>query len=243
MHSETSALMAGLPPPQPVRDEDDWRMALGVAQVMTIPPDTTIVRPGDPCRNFVLIEQGTVRVCQPTDYGRALMLHRVGAGEICIYTLHALIALIDYNVEIVSEGEVHIATVPQEKFYRCLAESDAFRRFVVGLLARRVVDLTQLVQKVRFSGLSERTACLLQQLFTLRNTRKLEVTHQALAEDLGSSREVISRLLKEFEQRGALRLQRGVIELLSTEVLAQLARSPIGGGMMQARGSLGGAGQ
>lgn len=217
---------------RPVSDQSAWRAALGAVRVMTIPPDTVIVRAGDPCRNFVLIEHGTVRVCQPMDDGRALTLHRAGAGEVCLYTLHALVERIDYNVEIMSEGEVRIASVPQEKFYQCMAESDAFRRFVVGLLARRVVDLTRLVQQVRFSRLSERTACLLQQLFRQHDTRRLEVTHHTLAYDLGSSREVISRLLKEFEQRGALRLHRGAIELLSAEALAQLASPATRGGVL-----------
>lgn len=208
-----------------LRDADDfaWRHALGAAKVMTIPADTVIIRPGDPCHHFFLIEQGTIRVYQRTEDGRAITLHRAGAGEICIFTLQALLDNLDYEVELVSEDEVRVVSIPQPDFYRCMAESDAFRRFVVNLLTRRLCDLTRLVQQVTFLGLSERTACLLRQLFESRKTTRLEMTHLELAGDLGSTREVVSRILKEFEQKGALQLYRGWIELVSPDLLAQLA--------------------
>jgi CRP/FNR family transcriptional regulator, anaerobic regulatory protein len=208
-----------------LRDADDyaWRHAVSTAKVMTIPAGTIVIRPGDPCDNFLLVDQGTIRVCQRTQDGRAITLHRTGAGEICIFTLQALLENIDYDVELISEDDVRVVSIPQQDFYRCMAESEAFRRFIVNLLTRRLCDLTRLVQQVTFQGLGERMACLLGQLFKQRNTTRLEMTHLELASEVGSSREVVSRMLKEFEQKGCLRLHRGSIELVLPELLARLA--------------------
>lgn len=210
-----------------LQDADDaaWRRALSVAAVMTVPAGTVMIRPGDPCHNFFLIDQGTIRVYQRTQDGRAITLHRARAGEICIFTLQALMENIDYEVELVSEDSVSVVSIPQQHFYRCMADSENFRRFVVNLLTRRLCDLTRLVQDIAFMGLGERTACLLRQLFAQRNSTRLEMTHLDLACELGSSREVISRILKEFEQQGGVRLHRGWIELVSLDVLARLTNS------------------
>lgn len=204
-------------------DDDVWRRALKAAQVMTVPAGTIAIRPGDPCKNLLLIQSGTLRVNQRSPDGRTITLCRASAGEMCAFTLQTLMENRDYDVELFCEDEARVMCVPRQEFDRCMAESEAFRRFVVSLLARRLCDLSQLVQQVAFVKLDLRLACLLGQLFGQRNTNHLHVTHLELANELGTSREVVSRLLKEFEQGGCLRLHRGSIELVAPDMLSRLS--------------------
>ena len=204
-------------------DDDAWRRALTTAQVMTIPAGTLAVRAGDPCDRLLLIESGTIRVSQRSPDGRTLTLCRASAGEMCAFTLQALMENRNYDVELLCEDEARVLCVPRQEFYRCMAESEAFRRFVVSVLTRRLCDLSQLVHRVAFVGLDLRLACLLGQLFGQRNTAQIQVTHLELADELGTSREVVSRLLKEFEHKGCLRLHRGSIELVAPDALARLS--------------------
>jgi len=109
-------------------------------------------------------------------------------------------------------------------FQNAMAHSEAFRTYIVATLARRLNDAMRLVEQVAFQRLDLRLACLLGQLFGSRNAASIEMTHQELANELGTTREVMSRMLKEFERMGCLRLGRGQIELLSPEALEQMAK-------------------
>lgn len=115
--------------------------------------------------------------------------------------------------------------IPASYFHAAMARSDAFRAFILTDLCRRMRELMQLVGHIAFDPLELRLACLLGQLFGQGNTALLDITHDELARRLGSTRVVTSRLLKDFERMGCIRLQRGRIELLSSESLLQLSKN------------------
>ncbi len=213
-----------------LRDITDlvWREAVQSAQERVFPPKTVIVRKNDPCVNFLLVAQGTVRVYQSTDSGREHVLYRASAGDICVLTLQNLLAGTTYSAEAATEDEVRVVSICANHFYQALSRSEAFRNLILSVLARRLGDMMQLVEQVTFQGLDLRLVCLLGQMFGRHNASRITITHQELAEELGTSREVISRLLKEFERLGCIRLHRCQIELLSPSVLAHLTKNPPG---------------
>lgn len=217
--NDPRAWLSRFPALRDIKDEA-WTAAVNVAKLMTIPPDTTIIRKGDPCPNFLLAIDGTVRVFQRAESGREITLFRTGAGEMCISTLKSLIDETHYNVDEVTEGEVCVASIPQEYFHRALAQSDGFRRYVLSTVTHRLCDVIRLTQQVAFESLDLRLACLLGDRLK-ESGASLEITHQLLAHELGTSREVVSRMLEEFENRGIIRLRRNRIELLSPEGLEQ----------------------
>ena len=199
-----------------------WLEALQSAKEQTMPPKTVVIRNNDPCRNFLLVTQGTIRVYQSTEAGREHILYRTQAGEICILTLQNLLAGTAYSAEAITEDEVKVVGIPAEYFQRAMAQSEDFRNLILSTLSQRLNDMMQLVEQVTFQGLDLRLACMLGQLFGQRDTNVLQITHQELANALGTTREVISRLLKEFERMGCIQLRRGEIDLLSWEVLERL---------------------
>lgn len=201
-----------------------WGEAVQAARSMTLPAGMVVVREGDPCQNFLLIVEGTIRVSKTGENGREILLYRTGAGEICILTLSNLLEGNAYSAEVVTEEPVRAVSIPLLYFDQAMARSDAFRRVILSTMSRRLNEMMRLVEQVTFQSLDLRLACLLGQLFGQRNCRVVRMTHQELASELGTTREVVSRLLKVFERMGCVRLHRGQIELLSQEALARLVR-------------------
>lgn len=202
-----------------------WHAAVRSARDFTLPSGTTVVNEGGPCREFVLIVEGSLRVYKSAASGRELTLYRTCGGGICTLTLASLLRSANYSASAVSETVVRLVGIPTTYFHRAMADSPAFRTFVTSTLAGRLDNAMALIEQLAFQKLDLRLACLLGQLFGLRNTRRVTVTHEELAHELGSTRVVVSRLLKEFERIGCIRLHWGGIELLSPEALARLAVS------------------
>ena len=204
--------------------DEAWLEALRAAKEMTMPPGTVVIRRGDPCQNFLLVARGTVRVYESSESGREIALYRTGGGDICILTLSNLLAGTDYAAEAVTEDEVSAVMMPMPFFQNAMARSEAFRNFIMTTLVRRLSDVMRVVEQVAFQRLDLRLACLLGQLFERNKSSPISMTHDELAHELGTTRVVISRMLKEFERMGCVRLQRGQIELLSSEALARASR-------------------
>ncbi|BAV33422.1 Crp/Fnr family transcriptional regulator [Sulfuricaulis limicola] len=204
--------------------DDAWLEALHAAREITIPPKAVVIRRGDPCQNFLLLVRGTVRVYESSEGGREIALYRTHGGDICILTLNNLLSGADYAAEAVTEDEVRAVMIPMPFFQHAMAHSEAFRNFIMATLARRLSDVMRVVEQVTFQRLDLRLACLLGQLFERNKSAAISMTHEELARELGTTRVVISRMLKEFERMGCIRLQRGQIELLSSEALERLSR-------------------
>ena len=201
-----------------------WLEALRAAKEMRIPPRTVVIRRGDPCKNFLLVTRGTVRIYESSESGREISLYRTSDGDICILTLNNLLSGTDYGAEAVTEDEVGAVMIPKSCFQNAVARSEAFRNFVMATLARRLNDVMRVVGEVTFQPLDLRLACLLGQLFERNASAAISRTHEDLAHELGTTRVVVSRMLKDFERLGCIRLQRGQIELVSAEALARLSR-------------------
>ncbi len=201
-----------------------WQEAIQAGRCMDIAAGTAIVRKGQPCLDFLLVVRGTIRIYEAAENGREILLYRLYGGEICVLTLSHLMQGIAYTACATAEDDVSVVSIPQIYFQRALAESEAFRTAVLISLSRRLSDVMQLVEEVAFHGLDLRLACLLGQRFGRSNARRLKITHQELARELGTTREVLSRLLKTFEHRGCIRLFRGQIELVSPDALSSWMR-------------------
>jgi CRP/FNR family transcriptional regulator len=204
--------------------DEAWLEAQRAAKEMVMPPGAVVIHRGDPCQNFLLVTRGTVRVYESSESGREIALYRTGGGDICILTLSNLLSGTDYAAEAVTEDEVGAVMIPLPLFQNAMARSEAFRNFIMATLARRLSDVMRVVEQVTFQRLDLRLACLLGQLFERNKSSTISMTHDDLARELGTTRVVVSRLLKEFERMGCIRLQRGQIELLSSEALTRISR-------------------
>lgn len=163
--------------------------------------------------------EGSVRLYKHSEDGREVTLYRVCAGELCILSLNNLLHGRPYAAEARCEEPVLGLLLNGLDFQNAIDMSPGFRRYVLSTLANRLDEVMRLVADVVFRRLDLRLACLLGQMFERSRGEPLDVTHEALARELGTAREVVSRILKEFEQQQCIRLSRGRIHLVSAQGL------------------------
>lgn len=187
--------------------------------LLRLPAGTTVFTEQQPCRGFPLLLGGSIKVIKTTPSGRELLLYRVEPGGSCIITSSCLLGHTDYSARGIAESELTLLMLPAPLFSRLVGESAPFRDFVFHLFAERIAELMQLVEEVAFSRLDQRLAKLL----LAKEQEVLHTTHQQLAEELGSVREIISRLLKGLAAQGLVSLGREQIVLLDRAGLARLA--------------------
>lgn len=188
------------------------------SMVMNVKAGTILFDDESPCQAFPLLIEGTIRVSKVGASGRELQLYRVVPGEACILTSSCLLGNVAYNARGVAETDVIAVALPQPVFQRLLSEHEPFRNYVFSLFAERIGELMQLVEAVAFQKLDQRLAALL-----LGKGKLIHVTHQALADELGSVREIVSRLLKTFAEQGLVSLAREQIEIVDAARLRRIA--------------------
>ena len=194
---------------------------LAESRLATVAEGTVIFGPGKAPENLLLLLEGTVRVQQTSESGREVFLYRVQAGESCVLTTACLLAYEDYSAEGIAETEISAVLVPRVTFDDLIARSPEFRRFVFTAYSRRISDLFHVIEEVAFRRVDVRLAQKLLQLAGSDGT--LQATHQTLAVELGSVREVISRQLQEFQRRGWVEPGRGVVRIVAPAGLRRLA--------------------
>ncbi len=189
------------------------------AQLVDLPAGQTVFGTGDECHNYLLVLDGSVRVQMTSESGREIVLYRVDSGESCVLTTSCLLAHEAYAAEGITETLVRAVAIPARLFLDLLGRSPALRNFVFTTYGSRIADLMILVEEVAFGRLDLRLA-----RFLLKRgvQHEVDMTHQALAVELGSAREVVSRQLKEFERHGWVKLSRGRIRVLDPAGLERL---------------------
>lgn len=204
-------------------NKSDARITRAVREI-SLPENSVAFRQGDNCANYLLVVEGSIKVLARSESGREIVLYRVQRGSSCVLTTSCLLSRSHYPAEGIAETPVRALAIPAETFQQGLAESGEFRQFVFDAYGQRLAEVIALVEEISFGQINRRLArYLLQHAIE----SELVITHQALAIELGSAREVISRQLKDFEQRGWIEQQRGQIRLRDPEELESLAHKPM----------------
>jgi CRP/FNR family transcriptional regulator len=173
---------------------------------------------GQLCRNYVMCIEGQTRVFKTSESGREIMLYQVGAGETCVLTTSCLIAGNPFPAESNAQADALLAAIPADVFHQLMSSSPKFRNYVLSNYGDLLSSLIMLVDEVAFASLDLRLARRL--LAEAEDTNVISKTHQQLALDLGSVREVVSRYVSEWERLGWVRSSRGSIEVLNRGALA-----------------------
>ncbi len=187
------------------------------------PPGTVMFRENAPCRNFLWLLEGSVRVYRHSPDGREVTLYRIEPGDLCILSLNTLLGGQAYPAQAVVESDIKGLMISGASLLNTIDESPALRRYVMKMLTDRLYQMMSLVSDIAFQRLDLRLACLLGQRFERSGGAPLEVTHAQLARELGTTREVVSRILKEFEHQECVKLARGRIMLVSRQGLEWFA--------------------
>lgn len=194
--------------------DDIWRDALDTAQVLCYPAGTDLNEFFNQADRFVIVLQGVVKVYEADDTGREITLYRVYGGQILVLTLIHMLHRTRRCALAMAEEDVRLLSLPPEYFDHMLEKSEGFRRYFMTSMANCITDVTQLITHVSFNHLNFRLAHLIRRFADQSTPCTVRLTHQALANELGTTREVVSRLLKGFERSGSIKLNRGSIEIV-----------------------------
>ena len=197
-----------------------WLHEASGVQIIRAKPGDVLFCEGDVCRNWVLVLSGCVRVQKTDADGREILLYRVGKGQECLLTTVGLMGGQEYSADGLAESEAEIIALPAASFRRALAGSEGFREFVMRGIGCQVSDLMALIEDVAFGRLDQRVARLL--CGRSGGEGELKMTHQQIAAELGTAREVVSRVLKTLERKGLVELGRGRISITDFPGLAHL---------------------
>jgi CRP/FNR family transcriptional regulator len=192
------------------------------ARHMRIPSDQVMCSQGQSCPHLALLLKGHVRVYKIGAGGREVTLYRVAGGDSCVLSAACILSGQAFPAYAVTESEIEVLAVPSTVFRAWADQHTVWRQHVFGELVRRLTDVIDVLEDVTFRRMDVRLATYLLAAADA-DTGRVSKTHQAIAGDLGSSREVVSRLLKEFERGGALTLSRGSIHVGNSASLRSLA--------------------
>lgn len=195
----------------------DVAVRQGRAQWLDAPAGMVLFDQGAPCQGFPLVLSGVVRVQRRSEDGRQLELYRVEPGELCLASSACLFQGVTLSGQAVAQTAARVLLVSPALFEDWMG-SEAFRRLVMGLFAQRMVELSALVDALAFRRLDARLAAAL-----LGHGQVIHTTHQALADSLGTVREMVSRVLARFEREGWVKLSRETIEIIDSKALREHA--------------------
>ncbi len=204
-----------------VRDE-----VLKYSEVARIPKGTFIFFEGDECKQLALILSGTARVYKPAESGREITLYRLVKGDSCVLTASCIFSHNPFPAIATAEDDIEAIAIPSNVFRDWVNRFEVWRNYVFNLLSKRLSEIIATIEEVAFRRMDTRIAEFLVKLYVTEND-SIKTTHQDIAMELGTSREVVSRILKHFEYEKLISLSRGTITILDINSLKDKTQQAI----------------
>lgn len=186
---------------------------------VTVPGGHVICLERNQCMHLPIVISGTARVYKASDEGKELTLYRIESGESCILTASCIINQVVFPANAVAMSDIEALVVSPHDVRDWMRRYPDWRDYIFDLLSRRLASVIELVEEVAFQRMDARLSAYLQDLSA--GAPVIKKTHEAIATELGTSREVISRLLKELEHNGVVQLSRGQIEVVDRPKLLE----------------------
>ena len=177
-----------------------------------------VFRQGEACHNYYIALSGCIKVFARSPGGKEIVLYRVEPGNICVLTTSCILSNSQYPADAIAETDVTAIALSKEDFDRLMHESDEFRTFVLSTFGDRLKGLITLVEQVALGSIEQRLAKFLLERTEI-DQQTLQATHQYIAIEIGTAREVVSRQVKSLAERHVLSLARGSITVLDRAAL------------------------
>lgn len=199
-----------------------WLEAIQHLEPVTVPGKTQAYVAGDECRNFLLLLSGNIRVYASGRGGREVVLYRIQPGEFCILSLISFMQGGNFPVNAVTENQVQALVMERDIFIHAMKNSPALSNIMLMDMSNRFVEVINHVQDLVFEPLDVRLSNLLCRRFREENESTIEITHNLLAQELGTTREVASRMLKDLERGNYIVLSRGKVSLHDNDAIGRM---------------------
>ena len=186
----------------------------------------TILHNGDmDCTGLLLVKAGQLRAYILSDEGREITIYRLFDRDLCLFSASCIMRSIQFEVIIEAEKDTELWVIPAEVYQSVMEESAPVANYTNELMASRFSEVMWLMEQVMWKSLDKRVAAFLLEEASIEGTDALKITHETIANHLGSHREVITRMLRYFQSEGMVQLSRGMVKLLDEDKLRQLRDS------------------
>ena len=175
------------------------------------------------CTGLFLVESGQLRAYILSEEGREITVYRLFEGDMCLFSASCMMRSIQFDITIEAEKPTRLWVIPVEAYQSVMEESAPLANYTNEVMASRFSDVMWLIEQILWKSLDKRLAAFLLEEAAIEGTLSLKITHETIANHLGSHREVITRMLRYFQNEGMVKLSRGAIELLDTDKLTDLS--------------------
>ena len=196
---------------------------LGSVMSRTVKKGTVIHNGSEECTGLLLIKSGQLRAYILSEEGREITIYRLFDRDMCLLSASCMIRSIQFDVTVAAEKETRLWVIPAEVYKDVMAASAPLANFTNELMASRFTEVMWQIEQIMWKSLDRRLAAFLLEEAAIEGGDALKITHEAIANHLGSHREVITRMLRYFQGEGLVRLTRGMVALLDAKRLRALA--------------------
>lgn len=182
----------------------------------------TVLHSGGDCAGVLLVRSGQLRACILSEEGREITIYRLFDRDLCLFSASCMIRSIQFDITIVAEKDTDLWVIPPEVYRRIMAESAPLSNYTNEIMAARFSEVMWLIEQIMWKSMDKRIAAFLLEESAIEETKLLKLTHETIANHLGTHREVVTRMLRYFQSEGMVRLARGSVELLDTAKLEAL---------------------
>ena len=198
---------------------------LGSLTCRDIQKGTVIHNGGMDCTGLLLVKSGQLRAYILSDEGREITLYRLFDRDICLFSASCMLRSLQFDVTIQAEKDTELWVIPTEIYQRIMAQSAPLSNYTNEIMAARFSEVMWLLEQVMWKSMDRRVAGFLLEEAAIEGGNRLSITHEAIANHLGTHREVVTRMLRYLQGEGLVKLSRGAVELLDEKRLEELSRT------------------
>lgn len=198
---------------------------LGSLTCRDIQKGTVIHNGGMDCTGLLLVKSGQLRAYILSDEGREITLYRLFDRDICLFSASCIMRSIQFDVTIETEKDTDLWLIPAEIYRQLMTESAPVSNYTNEIMAARFSEVMWLMEQVMWKSMDRRVAAFLLEESAIEGTDRLRITHEAIANHLGTHREVVTRMLRYFQNEGMVKLSRGAVDITDSGRLEALERA------------------
>jgi len=203
-------------------NQDQQDQLLSALMLRTVAKGTVLHNGDMDCTGLLLVKSGQLRAYILSDEGREITIYRLFDRDMCLFSASCIMRSIQFDVTIAAEKDTELWVIPSEVYQRLMEQSVAVSNYTGELMAGRFSEVMWLMEQVMWKSLDKRLAAFLLEEASIEGTCQLKLTHENIANHLGSHREVITRMLRYFQSEGMVKLSRGMVTILDTGKLKAL---------------------
>ncbi len=200
------------------------RQKLSAAATLRKPTKGTVVHNGSmDCLGLLLLQAGQLRACLISDEGREITVYRLFETDICLFTASCIMQNIQFEIIIQAEKDSEFLVIPPGIYKELIEESAPLANYTNQIMAARLSEAMWLIEQVMWKSFDKRLANFLLEETSLEKNTVLNITHETIANHLGTAREVVTRMLRYFQSEGMVKLSRGAVEVITPSALEKLS--------------------